>query len=124
MSTRQIFVNIGLVIVLIVLGTLFYQGGKSYDILLENLPYQVDGEEQPGLEAIYAYIDGGKQIFMLEGDQTMASGAGKSHVLKIELLDEEDNVMETKEIAFSMSDLGQAATINVARSYREGSIHP
>lgn len=120
MKKKQILVNICLILALTGLGWFCYQRGKTYDILLENLAYQADGVEQPGLEAIYAYLDNGKQIFMLEGDRTIASGSGKHHLLKIEILDENDKVIETKEISFTMSDLDGIPAINVARAYRRG----
>lgn len=127
MSRKQIIINLCLVLVLTGLGWFCYQAGKTYDILLENLPYQTAGAEgisaeQPALEAIYATVDNGKKILMLEGDRTMATGSGGNHRLKIEILDEDDNVVETREIPFSRSDLGDKPAINVARAYREGAI--
>lgn len=122
MKRKQIMVNICLILVLTGLGWFCYQGGKTYDILLENLAYQADDVEQPALEAIYAYLDNGRQIFMLEGDRTVAPGSGKQHVLKIEILDGDDNVIETKEIPFTMADLGGKPAINVARAYRQGAL--
>lgn len=122
MKQKQILVNVCLVLALTGLGWFCYLGGKTHDILLENLAYQADGAQQPGLEAIYAYLDNGKQIFMLDGDRTVASGSGKRHVLRIEILDENDKVIETKEISFTMADLGDKPAINVARAYRQGGI--
>lgn len=122
MNKKQVIVNVCLVLVLIATGWFCYRQGKTYTILLENLPYETGGEKQTGLEAIYAYIDNGRQVFMLEGDRTAVSGSGSSHVLKIEMLDEEDKVLETREIPFSMSDLGERQSVNVARAYREGSV--
>lgn len=122
MSRRQILVNAVLVLAFIGLGLFCYQSGKTYNILLENLPYSVNGEERPGLEAIYAYIDGGKQNFMLDGDRTVTPGSGKKHVLKIELLDEEDNIIDTREVSFNVTDLGENMSVNVARAYREGTL--
>lgn len=125
MSRKQISVNLCLVLVLTALGWFCYQAGKTYDILLENLPYRTaetegTGDEQPALEAIYATVDNGKKILMLEGDRTVTTGSGGNHRLKIEILDEDDNVVETREIPFSMSDLGDNPVINVARTFREG----
>lgn len=119
MSRKQLLVDIVLVFLLIVTGWLCYRGGKSYDILLENLPFELNAKKHPALEAAYAYVDNGKQIFMLDGDRTMASGLGMKHVLKLELLDAEDKVIETREISFNIDDLVDGRSLNVAKAYME-----
>ncbi|MDL2267139.1 hypothetical protein LJC46_04025 [Desulfovibrio sp. OttesenSCG-928-G15] len=119
MSRKQLLVDSVLVCILILAGLFCYRGGKSYDILLENLPFELNAEKHPALEAAYAYVDNGKQIFMLDGDRTMASGLGMKHVLKIELLDPEDKVIETREIPFSIEDLGDKPSLNVAKAFLE-----
>lgn len=124
MKRRQILVNVLLILLLAGLGWFCWRGGKSYSLLLENLPYGEDGTAQPALEAVNVTIGNGKAIFMLDGDRTATKVMGTSHMLRIDILDEEDRVVETKEIPFSMDELGDPATLNVARAFREGAAAP
>lgn len=121
MSAKRILVNLGIVLVLAAVAVYCYNAGKAYKILLENLPYTENGVEQPGIEALNATIDDQpKPIFMLEGDRTMITAVGREHRLKIDILDMEDNVVESKAIEFSISDLGESMSLNVVRAFREG----
>jgi hypothetical protein len=121
MTMKRTLVNVGIIIVLALVGYYCYDTGKSYKILLENLPYIAeDGREQAAIEALNATVDTQiNPIFMLEGDRTVATAVGKTHVLKIEILDIEDKVIDTKSIRFTMRDLGSPPTLNVVRAYYE-----
>lgn len=79
------------------------------------MSYTVDGVEHPGIEAMQVTIDdSGDPIYMLEGDQMPGVAAGKKHNLKIEILDEDDKVIETRNIPFHILDLKGKFSINVA----------
>lgn len=121
---KRIIVNIVLVLCFAALAYYCYDAGKSYTVMLENVAYTVDNVEYPGIEAMQVTIDGsGDPIYMLEGDQMPGTTTGKKHTLKIEILDEEDKVVETKVVPFHILDLGAGQSINVARAYALGAVH-
>ena len=118
---KRILVNIVIVLCFAGLAYFCYDEGKSYNLILENLSYTVDGVEHPGIEAMQVTIDdSGDPIYMLEGDQMPGVAAGKKHNLKIEILDEDDKVIETRNIPFHILDLKGKFSINVARAYALG----
>lgn len=121
---KRIIVNVVIILCFAALAYYCYDAGKSYNVMLENLAYTVDGVEHPGIEALQVTIDGqGDPIFMLEGDQMPGTAAGKKHALKIEILDEDDKVVETKVVPFHILDLGDKLSINVARAYALGKVN-
>lgn len=120
---RRTIVNTLIVLVLAGLAWYCYDAGKSYKILLENLPYAENGTDYEALEAINATVDeAGKPIFMLPDDRSFVSAVGKKHVLKIEILDIEDNVTETKLVEFQIKDLGKERALNVVKAYHLGKV--
>lgn len=121
---KRILVNIVIVLCFAGLAYFCYDEGKSYNLILENLSYTVDGVEHPGIEAMQVTIDdSGDPIYMLEGDQMPGVAAGKKHNLKIEILDEDDKVIETRNIPFHILDLKGKFSINVARAYALGKVN-
>lgn len=121
---RRLLVNAGIVLFFAALAYLCYDMGKSYTLILENVPYTVDNVEYPGIEAMQVTIDGqGDPIYLLEGDQMPGVAAGKKHILRLEILDEKDAVVETRELAFHILDLEGKNSINVARAYALGRVN-
>ncbi len=121
---KKILVNTVIVLCFAGLACFCYDQGKSYNLILENLPYTVDGVEHPGIEAMQVTIDGsGDPIYMLEGDQMPGVATGKKHHLKIEILDEDDKVIETKDVPFHILDLKGKLSINAARAYALGKVN-
>ena len=121
MTGRQIVVNAVLVAVLGLICVLCYRTGKAYDLILENVPYTVDGKEYPAQEALQATIDNqSKPVYLLDGDKAVAVAVGLNHELKIEILDLDDKVTQTKVVTFSVDELGDSRTLNVARLYGDG----
>ena len=121
---KRILVNLGIVLFFVVVAYVCYDRGKSYTLILENLPYTVDGVRHPGIEAMQVTINGqGDPIYMLEGDQMTGVASGKKHILRLEILDEKDEVIETKEVPFHILDLEGKNSINVARAYALGRVN-
>ena len=121
---RRILVNAVIVLFFAGVAWFCYDMGKSYSLILENLPYAADGVQHPGIEAMQVTIDGqGEPIYMLEGDQMPGVAAGKKHVLRLEILDEKDEVVETRDVPFHILDLEGKNSINVARAYALGRVN-
>lgn len=118
---RQIFVNLGLVLVLALIGWVCFTTGKAYKIVFENVPYVVDGKEEPALEALQVTIDQRKDpLYLLEDDRMVGTVVGKTHSMLIELLDEDDRVTESRTVSFSIEELGDRLEINVPRAWATG----
>lgn len=120
---RRILVNIGLVLVLFGICVVCFLNGKAYKVVLENVPYIVDGVEQPAIEAMQVTIDPKRNpVYLLADDRMVGTAIGNSQILMMELLDEEDNVIETKNVEFEILDLGGHLNINVARAWNTGKL--
>ena len=123
---RRILVDCLIVVIFAAVGWFCYDAGKSYNIILENVAFTVDGIEYPGIEAMQVTIDGrGEPIYMLEDDRMVGMASGKRHTLMIEILDEDDRPIEeqTKMVTFTMKDLGPELTINTAKAYALGKVN-
>ena len=121
MTRRQLWVNAGIVALLCGICVLCYRTGKAYDLILENVPYSVEGKEYPAVEALQATIDTQRNpVYLLEGDREVGMAVGLNHRLKIEILDSEDKVVETRVVAFSVDELGKDRVLNVAKMFAHG----
>ncbi len=116
---KQILVNAGIVLVLAVIAYGCYITGKAYDVVVENLPYTVNGEQKPGIEALQASIDGQEPLYLLEGDRLVGTAVGLSHVMVIEILDLDDKPIPdlTRTVNFTIEELGEKMEINVPMFY-------
>lgn len=117
---RRTLVNCGLLLVLTLLAVVCYDTGKAYDIIMQNVPYTTkDGVLQPALEAAQVTIDQQEApIYLLEGDRMVGTAVGNEHTLKIEILDDNDQVTETVVVKFTVKQLNKAKReLNVAELY-------
>ena len=106
MKTKQILVNILIVAAMTVLAFFCYTTGKANIIFVENIPFEHEGATYDAFEAIQVTADGtGSPLFLLAGDRGRIALVGKSHVLVIEELDENDNITGTHSINFKNSEM-------------------
>ncbi len=112
---KHIFVNVVLVCLLVLLGVWCYSEGKTYKLILGNYAFTgSDGLEYPALEAVEVYIDKEEPVFLLEDDSATGNAMGKRHTMVIELLDEDDNPIESRKIQFTIAELNENLEVNVA----------
>ncbi len=112
---KHVLVNCVLVVLLILLGVWCYTQGKTYKLSLGNYAFTgQDGQEYPALEAVEVSIDGRDPVFLLEDDSGTGDATGRRHTMIIELLDENDNTIESRTIQFSIADLDDDLDVNVA----------
>ena len=112
---KHILVNCILVVLLIGLGAWCYTQGKTYKVILGNYAFtSADGQEHPALEAVEVFIDGNDPVFLLEDDSGTGDATGRKHTMVIELLDENDEPIESRTTTFSIAELGENLEINVA----------
>lgn len=112
---KHILVNIVLTALLVLLGVWCYSEGKTYKVVLDNTAFTgKDGLEYPALEAVEVTIDKDEPIYLLEDDSASGKAMGKKHVMVIDRLDEDDKVVESRKIEFSINELGDTLEVNVA----------
>lgn len=116
---KHIFVNCVIVILLIGLGVWCYTQGKTYKLSLGNYAYTgQDGQEYPALEAVEVIIDNKDPVFLLEDDSGTGEATGRRHTMVIELLDENDNPIESRSLQFSIADLDDNLDVNIAEFWQ------
>ena len=83
-----------------------YMNGKTSMIYVENLPFETATVAYPAFEAATVGVEGGyPPLFLEEGDRDVLTIVGRSHVLLIEELDSNDNVVNTYRVTFKNSEL-------------------
>lgn len=113
MKPRQILVNLLIIVAMTALALFCYSNGKASVIFVENIPFDHEGVTYEAFDAIQVTADGSDSpLFLLEGDRGTIVIVGRSHVLVIEELDDNDNVTETHRVNFKSSDL-KGPVINV-----------
>ena len=119
MTTRRLVVNLGIIVFFACIGYVCFVTGKAYSIILENIPITVDGKIYEPMEAVQVRISNqADPSYLLEGDRLIATAVGASHILTIEVLDEDDKVVETRTIPFNVHELkGTPRVLNVAYFY-------
>lgn len=111
---KHILVNVILVTLLTLLGIWCYSQGKTYKIILGNSAFSKGGVEYPALEAVEVVIDKEEAVFLLEDDSAAGKATGKKHTMVIDLLDENDNPIESRTVHFNINELGEKLELNVA----------
>lgn len=106
MRPRQILVNVLIVAAMTVLAFFCYANGKANIIFVENIPFDNDGVTYEAFEAIQITADGtGSPLFLLAGDRGAVTLVGRTHVLVIDELDENDNIIGTHRMNFKNREM-------------------
>jgi hypothetical protein len=106
MKQRQILVNLLVIVAMVALAMFCYTNGKANIVFIENMPFDHEGVTYEPFEAIQVTADGtGSPLFLLAGDRGEATLVGRAHILIIEELDENDNIIGTHTINFKSRDL-------------------
>ena len=113
---KRILVNVILIALLVLTIVWCVTTGKSHNIILENTPVIVDGIEYQPLEAIYVSL-GQKSELMLEGDVIIMRAIGNSIKLKIDTVDDDDNILETRGVSLPLKDLGNDLRMSIPVFY-------
>lgn len=121
---KRLFVRIILILLLAGIGFWCFISGKAYDIVLENIPLEAGGQTYPSMEAVNAYVDKNSDpILLLDGDRMVATAVGAHHVLRIDVLDEDDKVLDTRFYPFTIDELGESLSLNVPYAFSKGEKH-
>lgn len=121
---KRLFVRIILILLLAGIGFWCFVSGKAYDIVLENIPLEAGGQTYPSMEAVNAYVDKNPDpVLLLDGDRMVATAVGSHYVLRIDVLDEDDKVLETRVYPFTIKELGESLSLNVPYAFSKGKKH-
>lgn len=116
MTTKRVLVNTILLIVLVLAILWCFKTGKAHNIILENTPVILDGVEHKPFEAIYVSF-GKDPKLMLEGDIIIMRAVGSKINMKVDVVDSDDKVLESRTISFTLDDIGEKLRLNVPNFY-------
>jgi hypothetical protein len=113
MKLKQILVNLAIIVFFLAVAVFCYSEGKARNMLIENQSFSYEGKTYDAFEAIEVTVDGKEPpLFLLEGDRGSVNLIGKSHVVVVEVLDENDKVIKTYRVPFKSGEL-KGKIINV-----------
>jgi len=104
MTIKRVFVNIMLIFLLVLTIIWCFATGKAHNIILENVAITVDGVDYPPFEAIFINF-GKKPKLMLAGDVIVERVVGSDLTMQIDVVDEDDNVLESRVTSFNLTDM-------------------
>ncbi len=96
---RRTAVRVVIVLALAALGVLMYHIGKEYRVILDNETVTIDGREYAAVEYGSLILDGNeaKALEIWEDDRLLQPFVGASHTLTLNVLNDDDEIVETIE---------------------------
>lgn len=116
MTTKRISVNLVLFTLLVLIIVWCVKTGKAYNIILENQAITLEGVEYQPFEAIYVSF-GKKPELMLEGDIIVKRAVGTLINLQVDVVDDDDKVLESRIVSFTLEELGDTLRVSVPVLY-------
>jgi len=107
-----------LIIGIIVLAVFLYVVGKEHVVFVENNTFTIDGEIYEPYDLVRVTLDGGEPVEIKKPrgrslGRAKVSTTGLNHKVLIEILDDDDNVIETKEAKFKVKNNVEELLLNV-----------
>ena len=112
MTIKRVLVNTVLLVLLVFAIVWSFRTGKAYNIILENVAVSIDGIEYQPLEAIFVNF-GQKSELMLADDIIVMRAIGSTISMQVDVVDDDDNVLESRVISFTLDEIGEDLRINV-----------
>lgn len=116
MTIKRVSVNLALFIFLVLVIVWCVRTGKAHNIILENKVIAIEGVEHQPFEAIYVSFGKAPEL-MLEGDIIIKRAVGTAINLQVDVVDDDDNVLESRVVSFALEELGDSLRINVPAFY-------
>ncbi len=95
MINRRNGFRIGLLAALVLFGVYLYTSGKQHQMFIDNLPVEVEGKAYAPVEVLRVSFDGKEAIELASGDRDVTQVVGPNHTVKIEVLNESGDVVQT-----------------------------
>jgi len=97
MINRRNGFRVGLLVVLVLFGMYLYISGKQHQMLVDNMPIELEGKAYAPELLVRAAFDGEEPLELASGDRDVTKVVGPSHTVKIEVLNESGDVVKTLE---------------------------
>lgn len=99
---RRTVIQACLVLLLVLLGFWLYHIGKGFDLLLDNKTITIGGETYKTRGTVRVFVDGGEAVELMKRDRAVVSVVGYDHVIRVEELDGDEEVVRTVEKVFRL----------------------
>src|SRR6056297_306808 len=107
-----------LIIGIIVLAVFLYVIGKEHVVFVENNTFTIDGKVYEPYDLVRVTLDGGEPVEIKKPrgrslGRAKVSTTGLNHKVLVEILDDDDNVIESKETKFKVKNHVEELLLNV-----------
>lgn len=97
MINRRNGFRLGLLVVLVLFGMYLYHSGKQHQMLVDNMAIQAEGKDYSPALAVRVSFNGAEPIELASGDRDVTKVVGPSHTVKVEVMNESGDVVNTLE---------------------------
>lgn len=95
MINRRNGFRVGLLVVLVLFGMYLYTSGKQHQMLVDNMTIELEGKAYAPEALIRVAFNGGEPLELASGDRDVTHIVGPRHTVKIEVLNESGDVVNT-----------------------------
>lgn len=99
---RRTIIQASLVLLLVLFGAGLYRIGKGFDLLVDNKTITIEDRTYRATSTVRVSVDGGEPIELMKRDRDVISVVGYSHVIRVEELDMDDEVVRSVEKSFRL----------------------
>lgn len=99
---RRRAVQASLVLLLVLLGFWLYHIGKGFDLLVDNKTITIGDATYRATATVRVSIDGSEPLDLMKRGRDVISVVGYDHVIRVEELDMDDEVIRTVEKSFTL----------------------
>jgi hypothetical protein len=95
MINRQNGFRAGLLVVLVLLGVYLFTSGRQHQMFVDNKTVELEGKAYEPAALVRVGFNGGEPLELASGDRDVTQVVGPSHTVKIEVLNESGDVVQT-----------------------------
>ena len=95
MINRQNGFRAGLLVVLVLLGVYLFTSGKQHQMFVDNKAVELEGKAYEPAALVRVAFNGGEPLELASGDRDVTQVVGSSHTVKVEVLNESGDVVQT-----------------------------
>ena len=95
MINRRNGFRIGLLVALVLFGVYLYTSGKQHQMFVDNMAIELEGKAYTPGPLVRIAFDGGEPLELASGDRDVTQVVGPDHTVKIEVLNESGDIVQT-----------------------------
>lgn len=103
MMNRRNVIRFALLIIVVVLSMFLYRHGKGFDLLVDNKTVTIGEKSYRALSLVRVSIDEGEPLELMKRDRDVISVVGYTHRIKVEVLDMDEDVVQSVEKEFKLT---------------------